>query len=72
MKAAVDRIEGDTVIFVVSDENGIKFSLPRDLLPEVAEGDIVEIEVRKDVSGTQNERRETKKRVDALKKASRS
>ena len=70
MKAAVDRIENEMVVLIVSDETGREFSLPREFLPDVGEGDIVEIEIRKDNPGTKIERRETKKRVDALKKTS--
>lgn len=51
MKATVDRIEGSYAIVMMRDDELVQFPLPLSLMPNLAEGDILEIDIRKDFSG---------------------
>ena len=70
MKAAVDRIEGDMIIFILFNEKSRKFSLPIDMKPDIHEGDIVDIEIRKDSASSHFEQIKTRERINYLKKQS--
>jgi len=48
MKATVDRIEGGYAIIVLVDDERVSFPVPMNLMPDLAEGDILDITIRKD------------------------
>jgi len=54
MKVIIDRFEGDFAVVEIDLDAFVE--LPRILIPDATEGDVVEIIVRKDQT---NERRET-------------
>lgn len=56
MQVIIDRFEGDYA--VVETENGIFANLPKILVPNTVEGDVIEISVNKD---------ETQKRCQNIK-----
>jgi hypothetical protein len=48
MKATVDRIEEGYAIIILVDDERVSFPVPMDLMPDLAEGDILDITIRKD------------------------
>jgi hypothetical protein len=48
MKATVDRIEEGYAVLILVDDQRVAFPVPLDLLPDLVEGDILEITIRKD------------------------
>ena len=63
IKTTVDRIENTIAILLVRPEEIIKINIPLSLLPEgIKEGDILNIEITKEIQETE----ETKERVSAL------
>ena len=62
-KVTLDRIEEDTAVLLVRDEELLKINIPLFLLPlESREGDILDITITKDTQETEN----AKERVSAL------
>lgn len=53
MKATVDRIEGGYAIIMLRDDELVQFPVPLELMPGLAEGDILDIVIRKDLIDTQ-------------------
>lgn len=70
MKAAVDRIEGGVIVLVPCDDWGLNIRLPHFLLPDVVEGDIVDLIVTRDEAGTVAAREKSRKLVAELHKKS--
>lgn len=62
MKATVDRFEGDIVVLLVRPEEKHQILMPRQYLPSMKEGDIVDITVNRDENATD----EAKERVSSL------
>jgi hypothetical protein len=62
MKVTVDRFEGETAVLLVRPEENRQILFPRELLPGVEEGDILEITVTRDIRETE----ETRARVSSL------
>jgi hypothetical protein len=52
MKATVDRIEEGYAIIILVDDELVSFPVPLDLMPDLAEGDILDITIRKDLVDT--------------------
>jgi hypothetical protein len=52
MKATVDRIEEGYAIIILVDDERVSFPVPLDLMPDVVEGDILDITIRKDLVET--------------------
>ena len=62
-KVTLDRIEEDTAVLLVRDEESVKINIPLFLLPEGSkEGDILDIAIDRDVQETEN----AKERVSSL------
>lgn len=62
-KVTLDRIEEDTAVLLVRDDESVKIDIPLFLLPaESKEGDILDITIAKDVKETED----TKERVSSL------
>jgi hypothetical protein len=53
MKATVDRIEEGYAIIVLVDDPRVSFPVPLDLTPDLAEGDSLDITIRKEPVETQ-------------------
>jgi hypothetical protein len=62
MKVTVDRFEGETAVLLVRPEENHQILFPRELLPGVEEGDILEVTVTRDIQETD----ETRQRVSSL------
>ena len=62
MKVTVDRFEGDVAVLLVRPDETLQILVPRELLPDIDEGDVLEFTVRKD----EGETREARERVSSL------
>ncbi|WP_410510112.1 DUF3006 domain-containing protein [Methanosarcina hadiensis] len=63
MLTTLDRIEEDTAVLLVRDEESVKINIPLFLLPaESKEGDVLDITIDRDVHETED----TKERVSSL------
>ena len=62
MQITVDRIEGEYL--VVELENGSIVDIPKELVPDAKEGDIIDIYINKEE--TENRKEEVKKLMDDL------
>jgi hypothetical protein len=49
MKATVDRIEGGYAIIMLQDDELVQFPVPLELIPDLVEGDILDITIRKEL-----------------------
>ncbi len=62
-KATIDKVEGDLAVLLLRDDESIRLEIPVSLMPpESKEGDIVDIQIEKDETTTQ----ETRERVSSL------
>ena len=61
MKAVIDRIEGDMIVF--ESETGIQFDIPFDYFPDAKEGDHVIITITKD----EGSKKEAEERIQDLR-----
>jgi hypothetical protein len=52
MKATVDRIEGGYAIIMMRDDELVQFPVPLELMPDLVEGDILDITIRKEMRKT--------------------
>ena len=68
MKAAVDRIEGGIAVLVLCEEGGTFIRLPHFLLPDAAEGDIVDLVITRDEAGTAAAKEKSRDMVSELQK----
>lgn len=67
--ATVDRIEDKNAVLLVRKEESEKLIVPLSLLPsDIKEGDILEIEIRQDILGTEQARERVVSLLDRLKK----
>jgi len=67
--ATVDRIEEQNAVLLVRKEESEKLIVPLSLLPsDIKEGDILEIEIRQDILGTEQARERVSSLLDRLKK----
>ncbi len=63
IEATLDRIENETAVLLVRPEETTKISIPISLLPEGSkEGDILSIDIKKDIQETER----SKERVSSL------
>jgi hypothetical protein len=62
-KATIDRVEGHLAVLLLREDESIRFEIPISLMPPGSkEGDIVDIQIEKDETTTQ----ETRERVSSL------
>ncbi|WP_370571937.1 DUF3006 domain-containing protein [Methanomethylovorans sp.] len=67
-KATLDRIENKIAVLLVRPEESTKISMPLSLLPEsTKEGDILDIDITKDVQETKQAKARVSARIDKLK-----
>ncbi len=68
MKATIDRIEGNIAVLLIRNGERIKLNVPLSLLPEMsAEGDILDISIKKDKKETDDARERVSGLIEKLK-----
>jgi hypothetical protein len=68
MRATIDRIESPFAVMIAQDDESVRFSLPRSLLPVgCREGDIVIIGIERDTEATMAARERVSGRIEQLK-----
>lgn len=68
MKVTVDRFEGEIAVLLVRPEERYQILFPQELLPDVKEGDLLEVTVRKEEGETQEARERVSSLIEKLKK----
>ena len=70
IRVSLDRIEeGLAVLLLLRDDESVRFTFPRALLPRNArEGDIREIAIRRDVAATDEARRRVAERIERMRR----
>ena len=68
MKVTVDRFEGEIAVLLVRPDETRQILVPRELLPGVREGDLLELTVRPDEAATQAARERTASLIESLRK----
>jgi len=67
-RVTLDRIEGQNAVLLVREEEREKLIVPLSLLPAgIGEGDILDIEIRQDVLGTEQARERVASLLTSLK-----
>ncbi|MDN7013506.1 DUF3006 domain-containing protein [Methanoculleus sp. FWC-SCC3] len=70
-RVSLDRVEEGLAVLLLREDESIRFTLPRSLLPPGArEGDILEVAIRRDVAETEAARRRVAERIERLRKRS--
>ena len=67
MKVTVDRFEGETAVLLVRPEETQQILFPRELLPGVEEGDILEITVTREIQETEEARARVSSLIEKLR-----
>jgi hypothetical protein len=67
MKVTVDRFEGETAVLLVRPEETQQILFPRELLPDVEEGDILEITTTRQIQETEEARARVSSLIDRLR-----
>lgn len=71
-KVTLDRIEEDTAVLLVRDEETVKIDLPLFLLPAGSrEGDILDITIDRDIQGTEDSKERVSSLLEKLKNKNR-
>lgn len=71
MKATIDRFEEDLAVLIVRGEVPTVIHIPEWLLPEdCKEGDILDIDISRDVEGTEAAKKRVSDLIEKLKKKS--
>ena len=69
MKAVIDRIEGKLAVLLLGVDGSMKVNMPLILLPEgCKEGDVLDIEFRKDENATVEAKDRSKNLIEKLKR----
>lgn len=69
IRVSLDRIEEGLAVLLLRDDESVRFTLPRALLPRNArEGDILEIAIRRDVAATDEARRRVAERIERMRR----
>jgi len=67
MKVTVDRFEGETAVLLVRPEESQQILFPRELLPGVEEGDILEITATREIQETEEARERVSSMIEKLR-----
>lgn len=68
MKATIDRFEGDIAVLLIRNDESIHIDFPRKLLPEgCREGDILDININRDIESTEVARERVSSLIEKLK-----
>ncbi len=69
MKATIDRIEDGWAVLLLREDESVQFELPESMLPcGSSEGDILDIEISKDVEATKEAAERVSGLIEKLKK----
>ena len=69
IRVSLDRVEEGLAVLLLRDDESVRFTLPRALLPQNArEGDILEIAIRRDVAATEEVRRRVAERIERMRR----
>ena len=69
IRVSLDRTEEGLAVLLLRDDESVRFTLPRALLPQNArEGDILEIAIRRDVAATDEVRRRVAERIERMRR----
>jgi len=68
MKAVIDRIDGGMAIITLQDDTSVILNIPLKHIPNVCEGDIVDITINKDETATRAARERVSSIIERLKK----
>ena len=72
LKIVVDRIEGDTAVLVLYDNDKVRFNLPVECLPEGTRGgDHLRLAFTQDIESREAERKRAERLLEELKGRSR-
>ena len=67
-RASLDRVEEGLAVLLLREDESVRFTLPRTLLPQGArEGDILEVVIRRDVAATEEARRRVAERIERMR-----
>ncbi|MDK2890348.1 MAG: hypothetical protein PWR21_980 [Methanoculleus sp.] len=70
-RVSLDRVEEGLAVLLLREDESVRFTLPRSLLPPGArEGDILMIAIRRDVAETEGARQRVAERIERLRKRS--
>jgi hypothetical protein len=68
LRVSLDRVEEGLAVLLLREDESVRFTLPRSLLPgDAREGDILEIAIRRDVAATTEARRRVAERIERLR-----
>ena len=68
-RVTLDRVEEGLAILLVREDESVRLTLPRSLLPSGArEGDILEVAIRRDTAATEEARQRVAERIERLRK----
>ena len=67
MKVTVDRFEGETAVLLVRPEETQQILFPRELLPNVEQGDILEITATREIQETEEARARVSSLIEKLR-----
>ena len=67
MKVTVDRFEGEIAVLLVRPEENQQILFPRELMPGVEEGDILEVTVNRDIRETEEARERVSSLIEKLR-----
>jgi hypothetical protein len=69
MKVTIDRFEDGYAVLLIRGEEQMHIDFPEEYLPEgCKEGDILDIEISRDVAGTEEARKRVSNLIEKLKK----
>ncbi len=68
MKVTVDRFEGGDAVLLVRPEEKYRILFPRNMLPGVNEGDLLEITICREEQETQDARERVSSLIEKLRK----
>jgi hypothetical protein len=67
-QASLDQVEEGLAVLLLREDESVRFTLPRALLPPGArEGDILEVVIRRDVAATEEARRRVAERIERMR-----
>ncbi len=68
MKATIDRIEGKMAVLIPLDDETARINFPVSLLPpDCREGDILMVEIERDIPGTKKAKERVSDRIERLR-----
>ena len=67
-RVSLDRVEEGLAVLLIREDESIRLTLPRSLLPaDAREGDMLDVKVRRDTAATKEARRRVAERIERLR-----